>query len=309
MSHPERTRPRYPVFIPSKGRADNCFTADVLQGDGVPFRLVVEEAEFEQYRARYPGAIIVCPVADGKGVVPVRRWMQELSITEGFGRHWQIDDNIRVFRRMWKGKRLPVHAGIALRCAEDFTDRYTNVGITGLNYEMFLPRQEHRPFYLNTKCYSCCLISNEMPYRHRGRYNEDTDLCLQVLAGGLCTVQINAFMIQKIRTMNLSGGNTDALDYFTDGRLRMARALERVWPYVVSVDRRFQRPQHVVRDHWHGFDTPLQRRDDFDFDALAKVDEYGLELIQVADEVRSASLREMLSESRHTPGVESPPLA
>jgi hypothetical protein len=107
-----------------------------------------------------------------------------------------------------------------------------------------------------------------MPYRWRLLYNDDTDLCLQVLSGGLCTVLFNAFLVQKLGTMVVPGGNTEDL-YQNDGRLRMARALERVWPGVVTTDRRFQRPQHVVKDAWRKFDTPLVRRTDLDWDEVA----------------------------------------
>ncbi len=65
---------------------------------------------------------------------------------------------------------------------------------------------------------------------------------------------VNAFLIEKMGTMSMKGGNTDQL-YKGDGRLAMARALERVWPGVVSVKRRFKRPQHVI--NWRKFDTKL----------------------------------------------------
>ena len=44
----------------------------------------------------------------------------------------------------------------------------------------------------------------------------------------------------------------------------MARSLERAWPYVVRVDRRFKRPQHKVRGEWRFFDTPLILREGVD---------------------------------------------
>jgi len=67
---------------------------------------------------------------------------------------------------------------------------------------------------------------------------------------------------------------------------------------VVSVDRRFQRPQHIVRDEWAKFDTPLIRRTDIDWSSLPETDEYGLSLVQVADEVKSPLLREMLESGK-----------
>ena len=129
--------------------------------------------------------------------------------------------------------------------------------------------------------HNCLLVKNDLPNRWRGRYNEDTDLCLQVLSDGWCTVLFNAFLVLKMRTMTMKGGNSAEL-YQGDGRLKMARSLERAWPGVVETKRRFQRPQHVVKDAWKAFDTPLRRRPDVDFEALARTpNEYGMELEQV----------------------------
>ncbi len=141
--------------------------------------------------------------------------------------------------------------------------------------------------------HSCLLILNELPQRWRGRYNEDTDLCLQVLSAGWCTVLVNAFLVAKTTTMTMKGGNTDEL-YKDDGRLRMARSLERAWPYMVTVDRRWQRPQHVVRDGWGCFDTPLRLKPGVDLAELAqKTNEYGLKLTEKKP-VKSETLRRAL---------------
>ena len=297
--------PRYPVYIPSKGRADAGLTANFLVRDRIPFRLVVEPQEVEAYAARYGAErVLVLPFSNlGLGSIPARNWIKDHAISEGHYRHWQLDDNIRLMRRVYQGKRIPCHAGVALSACEDFVDRYENVAVAGMNYTMFYYTGGRRkvgpsipPYYLNNRVYSCALVRNDLPYRWRGRYNEDTDLCLQVLADGWCTVLFNAFLIEKVQTMAMKGGNTTAL-YQGDGRLKMARSLERVWPGVVETKRRFQRPQHVVKDSWRRFDTPLKRREDVDFAALPKVDEYGMRLAQAtAEGVRSENLQRLMAQ-------------
>lgn len=290
--------PRYPVYVPSKGRFANCITAKFLIEDSVPFYLVVEEQEREEYASRYgEGRILVLPFSN-QGLIAARNWIKEHATTAGYLRHWQIDDNIQRIRRFYKGKRIPCAAGIALATTEDFIDRYENVAIAGLNYQMFgtpgIP-----PFYLNVHVYSCTLVLNSLPYKWRSRYNDDTDICLQVLAGGWCTVLVNAFLVHKRPTMEKKGGNTDDL-YQGDGRLKMARSLERLWPGVVETKRRFKRPQHVVKDAWRRFDTPLKLKPGIDLASLPAVNEYGMELVQVKPEVKSAELRKLLDEQRST---------
>lgn len=292
----EKLRPRYPVYIPSKGRWDSALTAKFLDRDKVPFHLVVEPQEYDEYASRFgQDRVLELPFSNlGQGSIPARNWIRQHSIDAGHKRHWQIDDNCVDIRRLYKGKRIPCDSGIALRVVEDFTDRYTNIGVSGLNYQMFVLNETPTPFYLNCHVYSCSLVWNEMPYKWRGRYNEDTDLCLQVLSAGLCTVALNVFMIDKQRTMKMTGGNSDEL-YKGDGRTKMARSLERAWPYVVETKRRFKRPQHVVRGSWRGFDTQLERRTDIDWDALT-TNEYGLNLVQVKEQIRSKELQSLINE-------------
>lgn len=285
--------PRYPIYIPSKGRVDACLTADIFVRDQVPFSLVVESQEHDEYAAAYgENRVLVLPFSNlGQGSIPARNWIKDHSIEAGAKRHWQFDDNIRDFRRYYRRQRIPIRSGIAIRMIEDWTDRYTNVAISGFNYQgfvMFKPT----PVIINCHVYSATLVLNEIPYRWRGRYNEDTDLCLQALAGGWCTALINAVMVDKMPTMMMKGGNTDSL-YQGDGRLKMARALERMWPGVVETKRRSNRPQHVVAANWRKFDTPLIRRTDIEWPT--GIDEYGMSL-ETVKPIKHPRIQKLLDE-------------
>ncbi len=283
--------PRYPIYVPSKGRSDVCFTARFLEGDGVPFSLVVEPREREAYAEKFPEARILELPTNDVGLVGSRNWIKSYSIAAGDERHWQIDDNILGTWRRNRGLKIRCSSGFALACVEDFADRYENVAIAGMNYYMFAPNFQHMPpFLVNVHVYSCTLVLNEIPYAWRGPYNDDTDLCLQALAGGWCTVLLNAFLAWKLETMTVKGGNTEDL-YQGDGRLKMARALERLWPGVVTVSRRFKRPQHVI--NWRKFDTPLKPRADApDPDP----DRYRMELVQVKDEIKSPIIQKLFKD-------------
>jgi hypothetical protein len=271
--------PQYPVFIPSKGRMQSCLTAQACVRDSVPFFLVVEPQEFEAYAERFGREhVLRLPFRDTGSVIAARNWIKDHATAAGHLRHWQLDDNIRGAYRVWNGKRRHCRLGVGLRVCEDFTDRYENIAISGLNYDMFVIPEAGTipPFVANCHVYSCSLILNSRPTRWRGHLNEDTDYCLQVLADGWCTVLINAFCVKKQQTMVAKGGNTPS--YQGDGRLRMARSLVQNWPHVVTVKRRFQRPQHVVRDSWRKFDTPLRLKAGIDLAAIPPND-YGLTLI------------------------------
>lgn len=273
--------PRFPVYVISKGRSDPALALTVrfLLADRVPFRLVVEPTERDAYaKLVREETLLVLPFADlGLGSIPARNFVWEHARSTGAERHWILDDNIRSVERIFRGDRIACDSGPAFAAVEDFAERYENVAIAGLNYHMF-GFSAIKPFTVNTHVYSFMLIRTDLEQRWRGRYNEDTDLCLQVLAAGYCTVLVNAFLAYKNPTMTGRGGNTDEL-YAGDGRLKMARSLERLWPGVVTVRRRYGRPQHVV--DWRKFDTPLRLREDLD-PATFEPNEYGLRLVEDA---------------------------
>ena len=257
--------------------------------------MVVEPQEAESYSAAFgEERILTLPFSNlGFGSIPACNWIWEHAREAGHLRHWCLNDNIRMIWRRYHGIKLPCRSGVAFSAIEDFADRYENVAIAGMNYYMFAPnRQKIPPFYLNCHVYSCMLMLNSIPHRWRGRYNEDTDLCLQVLVDGWCTVSFNAFLCQKMQTMTMRGGNTDEL-YRGDGRLKMARSLERLWPGVVETKRRFKRPQHVVKDAWRRFDTPLKLKPGIDLSRL-EPNEYGIVLKQVKPEIKSEELRKLV---------------
>lgn len=243
---------RHPVYVISKGRWDNLFTAKYLRQLGIPFSLVVEPQELDAYaKVVSKKNILTLPFSNlGKGSIPARNWVWEHSIKAGAERHWILDDNIRGFYRLYRNLKVPVQCGNAFAAAEHFVDRYENVGLAGLNYEFLVPRRKECPaYYLNTRIYSCILIDNSLQFRWRGRYNEDTDLSLRVLKAGLCTVLFNAYLAKKQPTMTMKGGNTDEL-YRTeagfDGRKAMAESLQRQHPDCVKITRKWGRWQHQV---------------------------------------------------------------
>ncbi len=256
--------PKYPIYIISKGRWENPLTAKALEKINVPYHIVVEKSEYENYaKVIDPKKIIVLPedfrenpkyaIKDEFGYIgggiPARNFVWEHSISKGYERHWIMDDNIKAFRKLHNGKRLYVGDGAIFRLAEEFTDRYENVLMSGLNYTFFVVDKNKKPITINTRIYSCILLSNKTAYRWRGRYNEDTDLSLRILKDGYCTILFSAFMCDKSRTMTMKGGNTDDLykqDKKFDGRLEMAKSLQRQHPDVTTIKYKWGRWQHSV---------------------------------------------------------------
>ena len=131
--------PEYPVYIISKGRWESRLTSRTLEQLGVPYHIVIEPQEYEQYsKVIDKDKIFVLPFSNlNQGGIPARNWVWEHSISIGAKRHWIMDDNIRDFYRIERGTRIRVKDGTILKAAEDFIDRYTNIVMAGFQYHMF----------------------------------------------------------------------------------------------------------------------------------------------------------------------------
>lgn len=241
--------PKYPVYVISKGRWESRLTSRFLEKANVPYYIVIEPQEYEKYAAViHPMKILVLPFSNlGQGSIPARNWVWEHSISEGAARHWILDDNIAGLSYFTNNQRHHLQTGTGFAVMEDFADRYTNMALCGPQYDFFMPKREahHNPIILNSRVYSFILIQNDIPYRWRGRYNEDTDLSLRALKDGWCTTLFQVFLQKKAATMQMKGGNTDEL-YQGDGRLKMAQSLQEQHPDVTKITWKWGRWQHQV---------------------------------------------------------------
>jgi hypothetical protein len=231
-----KTNPQFPIYIPSKGRSQYMITSKILSRLGVPHFIIVEPQELEQYCEAigsmnllatplvldldYKKKYELCDslgLSRSTGPGPARNFAWDHSKATGNAWHWVMDDNIMSFRRLNLNEKVKVSNGAIFRAMEDFVLRYTNVAMAGPNYFMFASaRNKMPPFTVNTRIYSCNLIRNNLNFRWRGRYNEDTILSLDILKAGWCTIQFNAFLQEKMPTQTIPGGNSGDF-YFVEG--------------------------------------------------------------------------------------------
>lgn len=266
--------PRFPLYIPSKSRAGITETPGNLDRMGVDYLLVVEESQRDAYAAHHDPARLLTldpafqrdyetlddePDDKPKGPGPARNFIWQHAIEHGYSHHWVMDDNIRWFIRLHRNQRLVMLDGTGFHAMETFVLRYVNVAMAGPQYVMFAPsRSKFPPFVTGTRIYSCNLIRNDVPFRWRGRYNEDTILSLDVMKAGWNTVQFNAFLQRKAMTQTIGGGNTEEF-YKSEGTAPKTAMLARVHPDVTSVVWKYGRPHHYV-DYSSFKGMPLVRR-------------------------------------------------
>lgn len=301
--------PRFPLYIPTKGRSEYMLTSKALTAMGVDHFLIVEPQQVEDYaravksmRLRatilpldmsYKEKYETCDnlgLTKSTGPGPARNFAWDHSIKNGHEWHWVMDDNIKCFRRMHNNERIKCVSPGFWRAMEDFVCRYKNVAMAGPDYAMFaFAATRQPPFIINTRIYSCNLIRNDVGFRWRGRYNEDTILSLDMLTAGWCTIQFNAFLQEKMNTQVLPGGNTDEF-YHVEGKVREGQAyadkgtlaksmmLAEVYPEYCKVVYKYRRIHHEV--NYRPFKRrKLIRRDDVYIPRNAN--EYGMKLRRI----------------------------
>jgi hypothetical protein len=257
----DRAMPQFPLYVVTKGRADSRLTIKALISMGVPFHAVVEAQEYDSYAAVIdPKSILILNTAfqrdydtcdqlgdsKSKGPGAARNFAWYDSIERGYAWHWVMDDNIRAFYRLHNNLKYVCRTGVPFRAMEDFCLRYMNIGMAGPCYEMFAPRKKaFPPFITNTRIYSCNLIRNDLPFRWRGRYNEDTILSLDLLKARWCTVEFYAFLQEKRVTQRYAGGNTTEF-YQHEGTAPKSRMLVEQHPDVARLTTKWGRPHHYV---------------------------------------------------------------
>src|SRR5580693_2319903 len=257
----EWEHPKYPIYIVSKTRWETPITARHLEDMNIDYHIIVEEHQFDNYNSiGLKGKILILPKkyqqeyqtfddlrdTKSKGPGAARNFAWDHALSLGSERHWVMDDNIFGFYRFNKNRQIKVINRGAIRCMEDFIDRYTNIDMAGPNYFMFVPRKNNvPPFILNTRIYSCNLIRNSSIHRWRGRYNEDTDLSLMMLKSGGSTVQFNNILQHKAPTQTVKGG-CDADFYAVEGTKNKSQMLADMHPDVAKVVEKFSRIHHEV---------------------------------------------------------------
>lgn len=242
---------RFPVYIISKGRAYNPMTAKLFTDAKIDYYIVVEPQEYEQYcEAVGTENVLKLPFSNlGLGSFPARNFCWEHAKKKGYAYHWLFDDNILEFRKWINAKRQKIHnINMALKYVEWYVIKNA-IDLGGFEEYNFSVNPPKKPFKENVHVYSAMLIKNDLPYRWRLKYNEDVDLCLQILHNGGKTASCVYYLINKVSTaVKMKGGNQDELYKGNDPRKKLLKAkmLEAVWPQYAKTVIRFNRIHHYI---------------------------------------------------------------
>lgn len=252
---------KYPIYIVSKGRAYKPLTAKLFDKANINYLIVVEPQEEKDYiKALGQNKVLVLPFSNlGLGSFPARNFIWEHSKSLGYKYHWIFDDNFLMFKKWINSKRVRIENIIdAIKFVEMHADK-TNVDITGFERPEFCCKVPKKAFKYNCHVYSAMLIKNSLSYRWRLKYNEDIDLCLQVLHNKGTTSSCVYYMAKKTDTgQKMKGGNQDELYKGNDPKKKLLKAkmLEAVWPQYAKTVIRFNRYHHFV--DWKVFQKKIK---------------------------------------------------
>jgi len=241
----------YPIYIISKGRYEKTLTADNFEQSGLDYLIAVEPQEYEQYCKKLgKHRVLKLPFSNlGLGSYPARNFCWEHAKAAGHKYHWLFDDNIQYWSKWINGKRKKIdNITPALQFVESYINK-NKITIGAFEEPNFVVRIPKKPFKHNCHAYSAMLIKCDIPYRWRLKYNEDVDLCLQVLHNGGTTASCVYYMADKVSTAaKMKGGNQTELyqGNKAEKNLLKAKMLEAVWPQYAKTVIRFNRHHHLV---------------------------------------------------------------
>ena len=249
---------KYTIYIPSKGRPTKCHTGEMLRETGLKFYIVIEPQDYDEYVKNFNKEnLLVLPFSNlGLGGYPARNWIKDYSTKLGEKKHWQLDDDLYHLAIFNKGKEIKKTPNEILGLIEQFTDKYNNVGLSGPSSNAFAGFQK-KPFRLNQQICNCVLVNNDIPYRWRIKGGHDTDMSIQVLKSGLCTILLNSFVFKMAPTgINEGGNQTELYDENVSKRLGELFTLHPELP--IKTSNKFDRIRYDTKRVWRLFKQTLQ---------------------------------------------------
>ena len=141
-----QNNPQFPIYIPSKSRADSRLTSKALEAMNVPYFIIVEKEQYDEYAnvidkkkilildKKYQDDYDTCDSlgdTKSKGPGAARNFAWQHSIDNGNKWHWVMDDNIKSFKRYNKNKRIACYNGTPFKVMEDFVLRYKEAFYSG----------------------------------------------------------------------------------------------------------------------------------------------------------------------------------
>lgn len=243
---------KFHIYVPSKGRASNCVTANLLRDSGLDFTVVVEPQDYKEYAKYFEKENLHKLSKNDQGLWWARNSILKLSRKRGEVAHWQMDDDIRKFMVRRDSKNIKVDAKKSVASVEKVFSAYANVGMVAHRYTSFAFAQKTEYSYNQNPCSSILLRNDLEAVWHKGTV-DDADFALQVLNKDWVTIITNRELIDTVPHLKQEGGMT-AIAKAGEGRKVRFIQLAKDWPGCFTVkDDKAGRPRLYHKRIWSSF--------------------------------------------------------
>ena len=218
------------IFINTKGRYDNCKTADLI-GNYNKLFLIVEPKEYDRYKYNYKGFNIIQLPLNDMGLAYARAFTKQTSIDMGIKNYWVLDDDISYFYKRNGTKLVRQNWGECLIDAKNFFNE-NDIACGGLEYRQYAWSASKR-LIENSFCDSAVYINNELTkgifYNLDLKLKIDRDFCIKVIRSGQKTGRdtINSFSVPP--NGSNSGGLKEIAYDVEDLQLNMCKKMVDIW--------------------------------------------------------------------------------
>lgn len=217
-----------PIFIPTKGRHENCKTAKLL-GNLSNLYLVIEPDEEENYRKNYNNYNYIILPKNNMGLAYARNYILNFCKKMNYDWFWMLDDDISAILRR-EGTKL-IKDVSALYNAEKLISKDT--GQLALEYQQFAWSCK-KDYILNSYADVCvcinvrCAIDNDLKFRDEVCLKLDRDFTMQIIKSGykIKRTTLSAFSAPK------NGSNKGGLKYLYDKKnkeLSDSKKMVEIW--------------------------------------------------------------------------------
>ena len=204
----------YPITILSFGRYnDNGRTHKLLTKLQIYHSLFVEPFEYELYKEWYdPKHCVLIKAPEdfhlkNMGSSLMRNYI--LDYFEYSSRVWLLDDNIKCYKRLFKGVKNEIESPEIFTSIEKYIKMYDNVGIVSHNFNPFITEGGCRNIICkNGKCYSSMLVPTDPEIRFKHKHQEDNFISIEYISKGYTNLCFNHIMYDKNISGQDGGGNT-----------------------------------------------------------------------------------------------------
>lgn len=237
-----------PIYIASKGRADKCLTAQMLQDDGVGFFLVVEPQDADKYSRAFPRVILIVLPQDNWGISFARNQILNHAHRGISDWVWMLDDDIKRFYHVKGDKCLPCPSHEALNRSEEVLKGVQNLAVGAMEYQQYAWSAK-KNLAMNSYCDVAVFINLERTaaLRYRDKCKEDRDLVLQTLSLGYDSARATRYAFSVPKNGSNKGGLHDA--YANGLETEWSKNMVKMWPgvceHVTKKDGR-----RDVKIHW-----------------------------------------------------------